>query len=127
MENAYGNLKKGLIRVKARNDKPVDVGRLAQVLEKEAGFEPITEVTLELRGRLERRDGKLVLETSGTGQTFTVAGTEAQGGAPREKDLVTVVATLENPKSADRIIVRAWKSEEGPVRGPLQWPVLHID
>ena len=93
MEDAYGNLKQGLIKIKVRKDKAIDLGRLVQLLEKEAGFEPITEVRIEMRGRLARRDGKLVFEASGTGQSFTVAGAEGKDGAPPEKKLLAALAT----------------------------------
>jgi hypothetical protein len=111
VENAYGNLKQGLIKIKVRKDKAIDLGRLVQILEKEAGFEPITEVRIELRGRLARRDGKLVFETSGTGQTFTMAGAEGKDGAPPEKKLLAAFATLEDPRAPDRIRLREWKVE----------------
>ena len=111
VENAYGNLKQGLIKIKVRKDKAIDLGRLVQLLEKEVGFEPVTEVRLEMRGRLARRDGKLIFETSGTGQSFTLAGAEGKEGAPPEKELLAALATLEDPRAPDRIRLREWKVE----------------
>lgn len=111
VENAYGNLKQGLIKIKVRKDKAIDLGHLVKILEEEAGFEPITEVRLEMRGRLARRDGKLVFETIGTGQRFTVAGTEGKESAPPEKELLAALATLEDPRAPERIRLREWKVE----------------
>jgi hypothetical protein len=72
VEDPYGNLQKGIVKVKTPRDKPVDLAKLIELLEKEVGFEPITEVTLELEGTLVRREGKLLFEASGTRQTFVV-------------------------------------------------------
>ncbi len=112
MENPYGNLKQGLIRVKAKRDMPVDLARLVQLLEKEVGFEPITEVKLQLAGRLEEQSGKLVFETSGTGQRFVVTGSKAKGLPRRAKDLITATATLKQPKSASHIVIWDWRKGE---------------
>ncbi len=102
-----------MIKIQTRKDKTIDLARLVQVLEKEVGFEPVTEVTLELRGRLARREGMLFFEASDTGQTFAVQEVKAEGEKPPEKQVLAAVATLASPQSADRIILRQWKAEPG--------------
>ena len=109
VENPYVNLKEGYIKVKAKKDKTIDLSRLVQLLEKEVGFEPLTQVTLEMRGQLARRDGKLWFQTSGTGQAFIVEKVEGEG-LP-EKETLAAVATLADPHSSDRIVLRQWKAE----------------
>jgi hypothetical protein len=111
VENPYGNLKQGVIKVKAKKDVPLDLAGLVEVLEKQIGFEPVTEVKLELTGRLEKQKGKLVLEANGTGQRFQVAATKTKG-LPAEKDLIAATATLKAPRSADRIVLWEWKPAE---------------
>jgi len=109
VENPYGNLKEGLIKVKAKKDVAVDLARLVEVLEKQIGFEPLTEVKVELTGRLEKQKGKLVLEANGTGQRFEVAATKTKSRLPAEQDLIAATATLKAPRSADRIVLWEWK------------------
>ncbi len=60
VEDAYPNLRKGLIKVKLSKEKPVDLGAIVKLLEEDVGFGPITEVSLELSGRLVRRGKGLV-------------------------------------------------------------------
>lgn len=109
VENPYGNLQKGLVHIKVAKGKSIDLARLVQVLEEQVGFEPITEVSLEVRGRLKKQNGALFFQVSETGQTFTVAKVESKDGAPPEEELLAAVALLENPDSPDRIILRAWR------------------
>ena len=112
VEDPYGNLQKGLVKVRPKKDKPLDLALLVKLLEDEIGFAPVTEVTLELRGLLERRDGQLRFTVSGTGETFAVAGIQAEKGAPPANQLLSVVANLEKPDAADRIVVREWKKTD---------------
>ena len=109
VEEPYVNLKQGLIKLKTRKDKTVDLAKLVQVLEKEIGFEPVTEVTLELRGRLAQRNGKLFFEVSESGQTFQVQKVAGGSQRPPENQLLEAVATLVSPPS-DRIILQQWKA-----------------
>ena len=112
MENPYGNLKQGVIKVMAKKDVAVDLAGLVEVLEKQIGFEPLTEVKVELTGRLKKHNGKLVLEANGTGQRLQVAETKIKGRLPAEKDLIAATATLKSPRSADRIVLWEWKPAE---------------
>lgn len=66
-------------------------------------------MTLELRGRLTRRDGVLFFETSETGQKFEVQQVPGGGEQPPEKRLLEALAILAKPQSADRIILQEWK------------------
>jgi hypothetical protein len=109
VDDPYGNLQKGLIKVKTPKDKSVDLPRLIELLEKEVGFEPITEVTLELEGTLVRREGKLMFEASGTRQTFLVDEVQGQADAPPENKPLAVVASLADVRSPNRIRVKQWK------------------
>jgi len=109
VENPYGNLKQGVIQIKVKKDKGIDLARLVKLLEKDVGFEPVTQVTLELRGRLMRRDGTLFFEASETRQTFQVHRAEGEGERPPEGQLLEAVAILEKPQTADRIILQQWK------------------
>ena len=113
MENPYGNLKQGLIKVKANKDVAADLARLVEVLEKQIGFEPLTEVKLELTGRLEKRKGKLFFEANGTGQRFQVVATKVKGRLPAAQEMISATATLNAPRSADRIVLWEWKPAEG--------------
>ncbi len=109
VEDPYGNLQKGIVKVKTPRDKPVDLAKLIELLENEVGFEPITEVTLELEGTLVRREGKLLFEASGTRQTFVVDQVEGQADGPPENKLLFVVASLPDIHSPGRIRVKQWK------------------
>jgi hypothetical protein len=115
-------LKKGQIRLTPKKDVAVDLARLVQALEKDAGFEPVTEVALEMRGNLRRRNGKLVLEMPASGQSFFVA--KAEGTKPPEQRPLTVIAALVKPRAADRIVIRQWKEAEAnsPAQAPPQAP-----
>lgn len=83
--------------------------RLVQLLEKNVGFEPVTEVALEISGKLARRNGRLSFEVNGSGQDLAVA--KVEGDKPPEAKLVDVVATLAKPWSANKILIRRWKAE----------------
>lgn len=109
VEEPYVNLKQGVIKIKTKKDKAVDLAKLVLVLEKEAGFEPVTAVTLELRGRLARREGKLFFEVSESGQSFRVEKV-AGAGRPPENQLLEATATLAKPQSGDRIVLQQWKA-----------------
>ena len=113
----YQNLQEGLITIRPRKDKDVDLVALVELLEKEVGFEPVTQVTLDLRGRFMHREDVLWFEVSDTGQRFTVEKVEAEEGAPPEEQLVTAIAAFVDPHSANAIIVRHWKR---PDRDELQ-------
>lgn len=113
VEDPYNNLRQGLLKIKARKDIPIDLAKLTQLLEEEVGFRPITEVRLELRGRLKRVNDNLLFQTTSTDQTFTVDRVEGEATAPPENQLLSVVAPLVNPRSADRIVVQEWKVAEG--------------
>jgi hypothetical protein len=86
---------------------------LIDLLEQEVGFAPITEVKLELRGRLVRRDGALFLEVSGIGPTFRVEKSEG-APSPPENRLIVVTAGLVDIRSVDRIVLAEWKDGEEP-------------
>lgn len=86
------------------------------LLEREVGFEPITEVTLEMQGRLDKRQGRSIFEVSGSGQTFRVSGNKSKGTAPPHGDLITVVASLKKPNAPDGIVLHQWK--RGEAGGP---------
>jgi hypothetical protein len=118
VESPYENLKQGLIKVKVKKDVAVDLAGLVEVLEKQIGFEPLTEVKVELTGRLEKQKGKLVLEANGTGQRFQVAATKFKGPLPAEKDVIVTTATLKGPRSADRIVLWDWKPVDQSDRTP---------
>lgn len=118
VEEAVPNLQKGLIKVKLSKEKPIDLGAIVKLLEKDVGFGPITEVGLELPGRLVRRGKGLVFETAGTGQTFAVKKVEAKGAAPPEGRLLTATATLADPRSPGRVVLRQWKVSEEPESRP---------
>lgn len=89
-----------------------------KLLEKDVGFGPITEVSLELPGRLVRRGKGLVFEAAGTGQTFTVKKVEAKGAAPPEERLLSATATLADPHSGGRVVLKQWKVSEEPESRP---------
>ena len=108
-ENPYLNLKQGLIKIKTQKEKAIDLARLVQLLEKDVGFEPVRQVTLGLRGRLTRRQGKLYFEVSESGQSFAVQKVQGNGERPPENQLLEAEADLARPKSGDRIILRQWK------------------
>ncbi len=110
MENPYGNLKQGLIKIKTRKDKKIDLARLVELLEKDIGFEPVTEVTLEMRGRLARRDGKLHFEVAETGQRFEAQPVSGTAEGLAENQFLEVVAALTDPHSFDRIAIKQWKA-----------------
>jgi len=114
VEDAYGNLKEGLIRIKTASEKALDLSKLIELLESEVGFEPVTGVRLELTGQLVRRDGDIVLETSGgvARREFIVARIEVQGAPPPENEILAVVADMERPRSPDRVVVKEWKAEK---------------
>lgn len=112
VEDAAPNLQKGLIRVRLSKEKPVDVVAIVKLLEKDVGFGPITEVSLELPGRLVRRGKGLVLEVAGTGQAFAVKKVEAKGAVPPEDRPLTAIATLADTHSAGRVVLKQWKIEE---------------
>ncbi len=125
MDSPYGNLKQRLIKIRTRKDKKIDLERLLQVLEKEIGFEPVTEVTLEMRGRLARRDGKLHFEVAETGQRFEAQPVSGTAEGLAENQLLEVVAALADPRSFDRIAIKQCKAatatagpagQEQPVR-----------
>ena len=111
------NLAKGLITVKPPKDKPFELVKLVELL-KEVGFQPVTEVTLELRGRLVRREGKLWFEAMGTGQKFAVEKVEGEGNAAPEEQLLIVTAVLADPHSPGRLVVRQWKPGAKPQPKP---------
>lgn len=93
-----------------KKDAAIDVSKLVELLEKEVGIEPITEVTLEMQGRLEKRGGKAIFEVSGNGQVFRLSGNKVKGPAPPHGDVITVVGTFKKPKSAsDGIVLHDWK------------------
>jgi hypothetical protein len=103
----YPNLHKGQIRLKPSNDKPFDLPELVRLLEKQAGFAPVTEVELELRGRVARRNGRLVIEVAETGQGFEIA--KNKSGRPlSEGESVDVRGVLENVRSGGRLKILAW-------------------
>lgn len=106
------NLKKGLIKITARKNKPIDLARIVKLLEEEMGFEPVTEVALELRGRPVRRDGKLFFEVNESGQVFAISGDGPAEPLLTEGRLVTGVATVVDPQSPDRLVFREAKAEE---------------
>ncbi len=106
VENPYASLRKGIIKVKAQKDKRIDLGQLVSLLEKEVGFEPVTEVTLEMQGNLVQREGKDFFEVSETGQTFMVEKAEGPLDVPPGKKLLAAVAVLADPHVADRIVLR---------------------
>jgi hypothetical protein len=112
VEDPSENLRKHLsLKVKARQDQAPDVAALIDLLEQEVGFAPITEVQLELRGRLVRRDGALFLEVSDIGPTFRVE--KSTGDArPPENRLIVVTAGLVDIRSVDRIVLAEWKDAE---------------
>lgn len=110
VESPYVNLKEGFIKVKVKKGKTIDLSRLVQLLEKEVGFEPLTKVTLGLRGRLARRQGKLYFEVSESGQSFAVQKVQGKGERPPENQLLEAEADLANPKLGDRIILQQWKT-----------------
>lgn len=112
VENPYVNLKKGLIKITARKNKPIDLARIVKLLEEEMGFEPVTEVALELRGRPVRRDGKLFFEVNESGQVFAISGDGPAEPLLTEGRLVTGVATVVDPQSPDRLVFREAKAEE---------------
>ncbi len=118
IEDAYPNLRKGMIRITLSKEKPVDLGGIVKLLEEDVGFGPITEVSLELRGRLMRRGKGLVFEAAGTGQTFAVEKVEAEGAAPPEERLLTAIATLADPRSVGRVVLKQWKVSEEPESRP---------
>lgn len=93
--------------VKPGNDKPLDLPGLVRLLENEAGFAPITEVELALRGRVAKRSGRLSLEVSETGQAFEI-GKKTTGQAPPEGQLIEVRAKLEDVRSARRLRLLEW-------------------
>jgi len=114
VEAPYEHLRKHLsLKVKTRKDKAPDVAALIDLLEQEVGFAPITEVKLELRGRLVRRDGALFLEESETGPTFRVEKIEGDTSPP-ENRLIAVTARLLDIRSVDRIVLAEWKAGEEP-------------
>lgn len=89
----------------------MELVKLVELLEKEVGFQPVTEVALELQGRVLRRNGKLVFEVSGTRQTFVVEKVEGESdGPPPEGQLLTAVASLVKAHSPDRVVLRQWKA-----------------
>ncbi len=118
VENPYENLRKGIIKVKAKKDKRIDLGQLVSLLEKEVGFEPITEVTLEMQGSLVQREGKVFFEVSETGQTFMVEKAEGAGDVPPEKKPLAAVAVLADPHVADPIVLR----QSNPAKRPEPKP-----
>jgi hypothetical protein len=118
VENPYGNLQKGIIKVKAQKDKRIDLGQLVSLLEKEVGFEPVTEVTLEMQGNLVQREGKVFFEVSETGQTFMVEKAEGAGDVPPEKKPLAAVAVLADPHVADRIVLRQSNPSKRPEPKP---------
>jgi len=105
VEDPYGNLRQHLsLKVKGRKDKAPDLAALIRLLEEEVGFSPITEVKLELRGRLVRRNGALLFEVSETGPTFNVEKLEGNANPP-ENRLIAVTGRLLDVRSGDRIVV----------------------
>lgn len=112
VEDPYGNLQKRLVKVRPRKDKRADLGLLVRLLEEEIGFAPVTEVTLELRGEFELRNGELVFKVSGTEQAFSVAWIEAAADSPPKNQFLTVGANLEKPATPDRIVVKEWKKTQ---------------
>jgi hypothetical protein len=81
------------------------------LLETEVGFAPVSELTIEATGRLARRQGGLVLDMSGS-RSFIVHSVDAPGEAPPEDEDLAIVASLAEPRSPDRIVVRQWKLKE---------------
>jgi hypothetical protein len=107
-----------LIKVRLSKEKPVDLGAIVKLLEKDVGFGPISEVSLELPGRLVRRGKDLVLEAAGTGQAFAVKKIEANGAAPPENRPLTAIATLADTRSGGRVVLKQWKASEEPEPRP---------
>ncbi len=107
-----------MIKVKLSKEKPVDLGAIVKMLEQDVGFAPITEVSLELPGRLVRRGKGLVFETAGTGQTFAVKKVEAKGAAPPENRALTAIVTLADMHSTERVVLKQWKASEEPESRP---------
>lgn len=78
------NLHKAQIRVTPSNDKPLDLPGLVRLLEDEAGFAPITDAEISLRGRVAKRSERLALEVSKTGQTSISARRLKARSRPRD-------------------------------------------
>jgi len=90
------------------NDKSLDLPGLVRLLEDEAGFAPITEVEIGLRGRVTKRDGRLTLEVSETGQTFEI-GKETSGQVPAEGASIEARGTLEDVRGGKGLRLLEWK------------------
>ncbi|MGH8248166.1 MAG: hypothetical protein ACREUU_17225 [Gammaproteobacteria bacterium] len=122
VDDVYGNLKQGFIRIRAAKDKRLDLARIVQVLEKEIGFEPVTEVTLEMRGRLAGHNGKLHFEVSETDQKFEVHRPPGNAARGTDNQLVEATAILAKPRSPDRIVLQQWKPVAAPTAEPRTQP-----
>lgn len=91
------------------NDKPLDLPGLVRLLEDEAGFAPITEVEIGLRGRVTKRGGRLTLEVSETGQAFEI-GKKTDGQVPAEGETIEARGTLEDVHAGNRLTLLEWKA-----------------
>jgi hypothetical protein len=103
------NLHKAQLTVTPSNDKPLDLPGLVRLLEDEAGFAPITEVEVGLRGRVTRRDRRLTLEVSKTGQSFEISK-KTEGQTPAEGESIEARGTLEDVHSGKRLKLLEWKA-----------------
>jgi len=103
------NLHKAQITVTPSNDKPLDLPGLVRLLEDEAGFAPITEVEVGLRGRVTKRDGRRTLEVSKTGQTFEISE-KTDGQAPAEGESIEARGTLEDVHTGKQLRLLEWKA-----------------
>lgn len=84
-----------------------------RLLEGTAGFAPITEIEVQLRGRVAARDGRLSLEVSETGQSFEI-GKKLKGRAPTEGQLIEATGTLEDHRAGKRLRLLEWKAASQP-------------
>ena len=103
------NLHKAQITVTPSNDKPLDLPGLVRLLEDEAGFAPITEIEVGLRGRVTKRDGRRTLEVSKTGQTFEVSN-KTEGQVPAEGQSIEARGMLEDVHEGKQLRLLEWKA-----------------
>jgi len=103
------NLHKAQITVTPSNDKPLDLPGLVRLLEGEAGFAPITEIEVGLRGRVTKRDGRRTLEVSKTGQTFEVSK-KTEGQVPAEGQSIEARGMLEDVHEGKQLRLLEWKA-----------------
>ena len=103
------NLHKAQITVTPSNDKPLDLPGLVRLLDDEAGFAPITEVEIGLRGRVTKRNERLALEVSKTGQTFEISK-KLEGEIPAEGQSIEARGTLEDVHEGKQLKLLEWKA-----------------